>query len=273
MPSKERSPFARCTACDQKLARPDPFFYIWRGRRFSIYRCAKCTHQFVQPSITPDEQLLMYGDQYFSKEGDWVCGIFQASYVDAQRQLRAEAREILSLLPAPPGRLLDIGCAGGVFLDEARRRGFEVAGIELNASMAQYARDTYGVEVRTGRIEDVPDHQWSGAFSVVTLLDCLEHVPEPLAAMRKVGQWVRPGGCVFVRGPLSNSLVSHLKEAARRLVWLQKQLPGYPLDANIFTKRSLGTLLALSGFGRPSWIREGAGFSNLLARREGAPLP
>jgi len=138
------------------------------------------------------------------------------------------------MLPAKSGRLLDIGCAGGTFLDEARTEGFEVAGIELNPSMAEHARATYHLDVMISRIEDVPLNTWSRAFDIVTLLDCLEHVPQPLAAIRKIHRWLRPGGHVFIRGPLSNSPIAIAKESLRRILGVAKRLPGYPLDANMF---------------------------------------
>lgn len=169
------------------------------------------------------------------------------------------------MLPLSSGRLLDIGCAGGVFLDEARNRGFDVFGIELNSSIAAYARSTYHVEVLATRLEDVGANQWSHHFDVVTLLDCLEHVPQPLAAMKKIAQWLRPGGFVFIRGPLSNSPVARIKEGLRRTLRVRKRLPGYPLDANAFNKRSLETLLERSCFQSAVWIGETPSFANLLA--------
>lgn len=257
----------RCSVCEGAHVRPEPFFYDWRGRRFRIWRCRQCTHQFVHPAVTPHEQALIYSDQYFAKEGDWVCGIFEAGYTDAQAQLKDEAREILDLLPVSSGRLLDIGCAGGVFLNEARDRGFDVSGIELNASMAAHARRTYHVRVLNDRIEDVAASRWLHHFDVITLLDCLEHVPQPRKAMRKIARWLRPGGFVFIRGPLSNSRMVRIKEGLRRALRVRKRLPGYPLDANTFNKRSLRTLLALSGFQAPVWMVETRSFANMLARR------
>lgn len=257
----------RCVACDDGTVKPEPFYYDWGGRRFQLCRCSRCTHQFVHPPLGPEDQAFLYSDSYFSKDGDWVCGIFGAAYVDAEAALTAEAHEILDFLPVSTGRLLDVGCAGGVFLNEARRRGFEAAGIELNQSMAAHARTAYRLDVVSARIEDVPFDQWSGAFDVVTLLDCLEHIPQPLAAMRKISRWLRPGGVVFVRGPLMNSVFVRAKEGLRRLLRISKRLPGYPLDANWFNKRSLTTLLRLSGFEPPRWIDEGVLFANLLARR------
>ncbi len=254
-----------CTACGHPSTKPDPFFYDWRDRRWWIHRCPSCTHQFVFPSVGPAEQAAIYADAYFQADGDWVCGLLGASYEDAEEELRREAGEVLAMLPTH-GRLLDIGCAGGVFLDCARARGFAVAGIEINATMAERARSNYGLEVLTARIEDVPEGRWDHVFDIVTMLDVLEHVPNPLDTMRKVARWVKPGGTVFIRGPLSNSRAARLKEAIRRTLGVPKRLPGYPLDANMFNRRSLDAMLRAAGIHPSRWDAT-HNFANLVARK------
>lgn len=256
-----------CTACGEQRAALDPFHYDWDGRRFSILRCKACTHQFVHPSITAHDQRRIYDDHYFSSSGDWACGVFTGGYLEAQKQLEEEARQVLGFLPPPPGRLLDVGCAGGVFLDVARQSGFQVSGIELNPGMAKHARDTFRLDVITTRIEEVPPTMWHQPFDVVTIMDCLEHLPAPLEALRRVASWMRPGGTLFIRGPLANSRLGRAKEALRRLIRVSKRLPGYPLDANMFNPRSLTRCLASAGFQAPAWIGLGPGFANCTARR------
>lgn len=228
--------------------------------------CNSCSHQFVRPPVSADEQGMIYSDEYFSKNGDWVCGLWDADYVAAEPQLRAEAREILDMLPLKSGCLLDIGCAGGIFLDEARRCGFQVKGIELNSSMVRCATQTFGIDVVQGRIEDIEMETFDGEFDVITLLDVLEHLPAPNATLQKVARWLKRGGFVFIRGPLSNSPYDHSKEAIRRFLRIRKRLPGYPLDANMFNKRSLQTLLSITGFLVEAWFNETSGFANLLGR-------
>ncbi len=171
------------------------------------------------------------------------------------------------MLPLSSGRLLDIGCAGGVFLDEARQRGFEVTGIELNASMALHARSKYGLEVMNARLEEVDFHTWNANFDVIVLLDSLEHIPAPNAAIQKTAQWVKLAGYLFIRGPLANSRIARLKEAVRRGLGLVKRLPGYPLDASSFNKQSLSVLVSQNGFVVDRWINETASFANLLCHR------
>jgi 2-polyprenyl-3-methyl-5-hydroxy-6-metoxy-1,4-benzoquinol methylase len=107
-----------CVVCEIPGAGPDPFFYHWQGRRYRIHRCGGCTHQFVHPPVNPSQQAAIHDDVCFRREGDWSGGVFHADYAEAEPELRDEARHILRWLGPPKDRLLDIGCAGGTFLDE-----------------------------------------------------------------------------------------------------------------------------------------------------------
>ena len=65
----------------------------WKDRKFWLYRCPRCTHQFVHPPVTPKDQAEIYSDQYFSSEGDWACGMFARGYEEST----AELPEVASL--------------------------------------------------------------------------------------------------------------------------------------------------------------------------------
>jgi 2-polyprenyl-3-methyl-5-hydroxy-6-metoxy-1,4-benzoquinol methylase len=96
----------------------------------------------------------------------------------------------------PPGRLLDVGCAAGFFLDEARRRGWAVEGVELAAAMAEHARDRLGLPVRTGSFADVELEP--AAFDAVTMWDYVEHSVDPAGDLRRAATLLRPGGLLAV---------------------------------------------------------------------------
>jgi 2-polyprenyl-3-methyl-5-hydroxy-6-metoxy-1,4-benzoquinol methylase len=243
-----------------------PFYYMWRGCRWSILRCMVCTHQFVYPFLTKVEQEVIYSDQYFTAEGDWVEGVWPLGYIEAEEELRREAGEVLEMLPRRDGRLVEVGCAGGFFLDEARRRGFEVAGVELNEKMVSHARLALGLHVIHGRVEDIEHDRVPFNCHVIVLMDVIEHIPDPYAFFHKVCHWLTPGGCVLIRGPLHNDPIGRAKAEIRRALWIEKQLPGYPLDVNLFTKKSLTRLLEQLGFGDFVWINETRGFANVVAR-------
>jgi SAM-dependent methyltransferase len=213
------------------------------------------------------EQEDVYDDNYFSAKGDWVEGVWPLGYVQAERNVRKEAAEVLDILPKRRGRLLEIGCAGGFFLDEARKRGFDVVGIELNESMAAHGRIGLGLNVIQGRIEDIDSSFFRQSFDIIVLMDVLEHIPDPRALFRKISDWLVSDANILIRGPLHNDPIAEAKEWIRRLMGIQKELPGYPLDVNGFTKKSLMRLLGQFGFGDFVWINEARDFANLTARR------
>lgn len=260
---------ARCCVCRSRSLRPEPFYYSWRGRRWWIVRCVGCTHQFVYPPITKVEQETVYDDHYFTAEGDWVEGVWPLSYVQAEPKVRREAAEVLDILPGRGGRLLEIGCAGGFFLDEARKRGFDVFGIELNVTMAAHARTALGLNVIQGRIEDIERDCFLRNVDVIVLMDVLEHIPDPYGLFQTISYWLAADAYVLIRGPLHNDPIARAREWIRRVLWIEKELPGYPLDVNLFTKKSLTQLLGQFGYGDLMWINAARNFANVVARRVG----
>ena len=101
------------------------------------------------------------------------------------------------------GNLLDIGCAGGHFLAEAKRRGYRGLGIEMNPRMAEYARRTYGVEVLDGSYERAELESSGRRFDVIYMGDALEHLPDPQSALDRVRKLLAPGGVFVLNGPLT----------------------------------------------------------------------
>jgi 2-polyprenyl-3-methyl-5-hydroxy-6-metoxy-1,4-benzoquinol methylase len=259
-----------CTACGTSGTKQEPFRYEWNGREFWLRRCSACTHQFVFPFLTSAELAQLYNDVYF-EDGTWISGIFEKRYVDSEPQLRREAREVLGCLTAK-GSLLDIGCAGGTFLDEARQAGHgPLHGIELNQKMADHARHHYGLDIVCRRVEEIPANQWTRLDAVV-LMDTLEHISEPLALLKKISAWLRPGGQLLIRGPMSNNRISATKEWLRRTLRVVKTIPDAPRDANFWNRRSLTAALRAAGFEAERWWAY-PDFANVRATRAGGARP
>ena len=91
----------------------------------------------------------------------------------------------------PAGRLLDVGCGPGLLLDEARTAGYDVVGVELSREAAQHARDALGLDVHEVALEDFDD---AVGFDVVVLADVIEHVDDPVGAIARCADLLRPGG-------------------------------------------------------------------------------
>jgi len=109
-------------------------------------------------------------------------------------------------------KLLDIGCATGVFLDLARANGWNVKGIEISEDLSTYARDQFGLEVKN----DLYEASFRSAeFDVVTLLDVVEHLPPSSASdmLKEISRIVKPGCVVVIRTPSEDACLRALAKA------------------------------------------------------------
>ena len=108
--------------------------------------------------------------------------------------------DMFSLVPAPPKRVLDVGCAKGEFGRLLKERwGCEVWGIELVEESARVARNVLD-RVEVMDVEE-GSPRWNGMFDLVVLGDILEHLRDPWGFLGKVRSWVAAGGTVITSVP------------------------------------------------------------------------
>lgn len=81
------------------------------------------------------------------------------------------------------GKLLDVGCAAGFLLNVARKRGWEVYGVEPSDRMCRYGKEVLGIEMINGTLNDA-DFK-NNHFDVVNLTSVLEHVTHPLELVKE----------------------------------------------------------------------------------------
>ncbi len=165
-----------------------------------VYQCDDCGLAFTHP------QPELLADQY------------DAAYFDLYRRRRAfrlkrgESRLKRIELIRPPGRLLDIGCSLGYFVEVAGKRGWKASGLEISPHASAEACGM-GLDVRTGVLEDAryPDE----SFDCVTMWDVLEHVTDPRRHMIEVRRILAPGGLVVIGTPN----LGHILFRVRRERW------------------------------------------------------
>jgi len=199
------------------------------GRR--LYRCGTCTLQYAEQSPAPASLAELYGEQYFNGAA--------GGYPDYLRDEPVHRRRARGYLRAvgrwrrPPARLLDVGCATGFFLDEARLAGWSVRGCEVSAWAAAHARESLHLDVSVGAF---PTDELSGdRFDAVTFFNVFEQLPEPRAAERALRTLVAPNGVVALETWDVDALVVRLMG----LRWHQYR----PLETPVyFNRRSLQAL-------------------------------
>jgi SAM-dependent methyltransferase len=179
---------------------------------FGVVRCPRCTMVFVSPRLNPEGLQRLYDDVgYFEGDGSVYGGAGRFSpAMFLQRQWMAGRLELAgreSGRRVAGARLLEIGCAYGLFLDQARRRGYDVTGVELSKGAADHAREQLGLTVFSSQLEEAP---LDGSFDVVCAWDTLEHVPDPVEFWTAVRGLVADDGVVLFSTPYFSSLPSRL---------------------------------------------------------------
>lgn len=206
-----------------------------------LCRCATCGLVCVRRFPEREELEAVYGEEYFKSTDSAVMG-----YDDYERDryciLKTASRrldEIERYTPAR-GRLLDVGCALGFFMEEAHRRGWQVEGVDISAHAVAYAREKLGLDARPGLLREAGFTP--GSFDVLTLWDVIEHVPEPVAELEYCRELLRPGGIIVLSTPDAGSLVAKLTGAR----WMGFKLAEEHLY--YFSRKTMALALEKAGF-------------------------
>jgi SAM-dependent methyltransferase len=139
------------------------------------------------------------------------------------------------------GRLLDIGCGYGFFLQEMKYRGWEVEGIEISDVGRKYAQDKWDIHVYSQPPEDLPLPE--SIFDVVTLFYVIEHVLDPLGLLMGVKRALKSNGLILLRWPHSTPIVRLLGPLSKKL-----DLYHTPYHLYDFSPRTMKKMLTSCGF-------------------------
>lgn len=99
----------------------------------------------------------------------------------------------------PPARVLEVGCGHGGFVAMMRQAGYDATGLELSPSIVQLARETFGVPVICGMLEQQAIAE--GSLDAIVMLDVMEHLPHPQTTLQRCLDLLKPGGVMFIQTP------------------------------------------------------------------------
>lgn len=169
--------------------------------------CRGCGLVSHHPLPDPGEVAAFYAKHYrLAYKGGWEPK--RKHTLRALRGAVARAHRLAPLLPRR-ARVLDAGASSGEFTYVMQRAGFVARGIEPNLGYAEFARRNYGVAVESGTLEDAVIAPAS--LDLVTLNHVLEHLADPWGALRRIREWLAPGGLLFIEVP---NLAGVRKQAA-----------------------------------------------------------
>lgn len=190
--------------CGSNSAHSLRFSDIRAGRRsYDVGVCPNCGLGITFPFPDREDLNALYSTEQYRDH--------KARFVSPAEKLirlfrKGRCRRIQEKMPK--GRILDVGCARGLFLSLMRESDWEVYGLELNDETAFSARTDLGLDVKTGSLADA--HFPESFFDRITIWHVLEHVPEPVATIEECRRILRPGGMLALAIPNLDSLQARI---------------------------------------------------------------
>jgi 2-polyprenyl-3-methyl-5-hydroxy-6-metoxy-1,4-benzoquinol methylase len=217
---------------------------------FRLFRCPDCATWSSHPRVDVAHQAALHDSaEYF--EHEYFKGRREVSARIERRCEDIFGRLSCAVDPRSLGgeRLLDVGCDTGGFLESAARQfGIKPVGLDV-AARAVRASSAAGIEAYHATIESAPAELRD--FRVITAIDVVEHVTDPLGFLRAVKARLAPGGAVYLETPNIRSSVYGVGRmlcgalGGRPRPVFERLFP--PQHIQYFTSQSLERLVGKSG--------------------------
>lgn len=168
-----------------------PYAVRFAGHVFTYLRCDACHSVFVDPVPNATVFAQMY-DKAAYHDVHYRDSVNSAVY--------GQSVDVLINHAPARCRVLDYGCGAGGFLNTCQERGFNVIGVEFDPAAAKAVAESLGCQGFTVDNFDATDP--FNQVDVIHFGDVLEHLSDPMSTLKDVLRCLRPGGWLYVEGPL-----------------------------------------------------------------------
>ncbi len=207
-----------CLSCGSRKA-TKVFDRKLRGIPLVFVKCSECDLIYQNPRLSDKALADYFSSDTFIKDSDAADYDFDnilgyPDYFDWEASYTKTARlrlnKIAKYRPAP-GNFLEIGGATGWFLAEARKRGYDVRGLDVSRSLAQLASTRHGFQVDVSSVEDFDFP--AAQYDVVCSFGGISCWRDPVKALKNVKKTLKPGGVFALnRGNVDGIVARMLKE-------------------------------------------------------------
>ncbi|MBF0544045.1 MAG: methyltransferase domain-containing protein [Candidatus Riflebacteria bacterium] len=201
---------------------------LWRNYRHLV-QCRVCKLKFVPTKKQENHEFYRQPENspftYYSqnkaaseKNADELFGIYE-------KLLRRNSEDEVFEPIVKGSKILDVGCSAGAFLQKARANGAVGTGIEINADCVNFCVNDLNLNVKKQSVEEAEFE--SHSFDLVNLGDVIEHLVQPLHALKKIFGWLKPGGFLTICTPDLRSIgtrIFQIKPDEHLLYFTEKTL-------------------------------------------------
>ncbi len=238
---------AICDLCGSGNIRP-----LYNFKFSKVARCLNCNLIFTNPQTTEEEMKRIFSSKELCNKLFPELKNYDECFEKEKSSVARTYNQILKEIETykKKGRLLDIGCGRGEFLDRARKKGWEVYGLDFSQPSAHYAKKHFGIEVLVSNFEKANFNE--NFFDVVTMWDYLEHTKKPSLILEKAAKSIKKDGILVVASPNLDSLLEITAKFIYRISFGKVEMPlakQYPFTHHYhFTLETLAKYLEKCGF-------------------------
>ncbi|OGO50359.1 MAG: hypothetical protein A2148_12330 [Chloroflexi bacterium RBG_16_68_14] len=187
-----------------------------------MVQCQQCGLRYLSPRPSQMQRDWLYEQEYdVDLSGEHGETRFQSVQTDQDRALGRFRRYLGQLKTPQTGaggrrpRLLDVGAGTGQLLALAQECGWDVSAIERSEDACRFLQKRFGSAAVVGC--DLADVQGAAeSYDAVIMAHVIEHLPDPLAALRRVQRLLSPGGRLLVATPNDASLYERIWQLRQR---------------------------------------------------------
>ncbi|TGL37556.1 class I SAM-dependent methyltransferase [Leptospira perdikensis] len=162
--------------------------------KYSGLSIVECTHCKLQALFPRPNQKELYGQDYYQGKAEYTYIDERENKKFFQYVWKARVRNIKKFVKT--GNFLDIGSSFGGFLESARDGGFSVQGVEISEYASHYANEN-GIPTFNGSLAEAkfPNNH----FSVITMVEVIEHIENPNLFFKELTRILKPGGLLLLQ--------------------------------------------------------------------------
>ncbi|MDD3877933.1 MAG: class I SAM-dependent methyltransferase [Bacteroidales bacterium] len=201
--------------------------------QYSYVLCKKCRLVYLNPRPFYDDEFVFDAYEFYA-ENDSRYVIREDFYENESRFEKTEVAEVLKY-DVKRSAILDVGCAVGKFLYNAKTHYGACIGLDVSSLMAELIKKNLGIDVVVGKFET-----WETAdkFSAINMSHVLEHFPHPELWLKKAASLLEDDGILIISVPNMFSADRKIKRFIKRLglmknLWESWRTPDHLFEPTI----------------------------------------